>query len=43
MNKERNFNNFKAIAGITFFIVIILTFIKLLSNENDNIMKIIKQ
>jgi len=34
---KNNFNNFKAIAGITFVILLFITCIKLLATENDTI------
>lgn len=37
MSKDENFNKFKSIAGITLVIVLIISFINLLSAENASI------
>ena len=37
MSKEKNFNKFKSIAGVTFILVLILALVNLLSLENSQI------
>ena len=37
MSKDENFNKFKSIAGITLVVVLIISFINLLSSENASI------